>query len=321
MAEQGQTQPQQEKLFRLALTSSVQIGDDFNCIYPIDNSTVLLGMDDNILHYNLDTDQHQKILKRELVVKDMFKDYRDRLVVSDQYGALKMFEMGDFKNQLPYQYYNDSVIMSMTQERDKLFMVNPKNRSNLVEVTLADDGAKELKISDSGLLGISVDDTGVIYGITFDGCVCMMTFKDDKMMLKSFKIKDDCKFSSIVTKGGYICVTGYKNAGNSTINKIFVFDSEVELVAKTEIEVEGEAGYCFTITNMDIAIAGRPVIIIASEGYHRNLYAFAFENNRIYLVDKIDDLHEKTIIDVKYFNGHYFTYGKDGVINRVSLSK
>ena len=133
----------------------------------------------------------------------------------------------------------------------------------------------------------------------------------------------DCFFNNIVTKGGYTCVTGYKKNANSITNKIFIFNSNIELVAKSEVEVEGDIGtaYYFSIVKMDIAVGGRPIIIIGSEGQFRNLYAFAFEGNRVFLVDKIEDVHQGKILDIKYFNGHYFTYGLDGVINRVSMSQ
>lgn len=66
-------------------------------------STVLLGMDDNILHYNLDADKHQTILKKPFMVRDMFKDYKERLLIVDDKGSIKMLEVGDFKKDLPYQ--------------------------------------------------------------------------------------------------------------------------------------------------------------------------------------------------------------------------
>ena len=69
----------------------------------MDIGTVLLGMEDNILHYNLDSDQHQTILKKPFVVKDMFKDYKERLLIVDEQGAIKMLEVGSFKKDLPYQ--------------------------------------------------------------------------------------------------------------------------------------------------------------------------------------------------------------------------
>ena len=62
-----------------------------------------MGMNDNILFYNLDNDKYQPILKKEMVVKDMFKDYKDRLLVCDDQGKVKMLELGDFKNDIPYQ--------------------------------------------------------------------------------------------------------------------------------------------------------------------------------------------------------------------------
>lgn len=60
-------------------------------------------MKDNILHYNVDTDQHQAILNKPMAVHDMFKDYKDRLLITDDKGAIKMLELGDFKESLPYQ--------------------------------------------------------------------------------------------------------------------------------------------------------------------------------------------------------------------------
>lgn len=113
----------------------------------------------------------------------------------------------------------------------------------------------------------------------------------------------------------------FKQTKTSVINKIFLFNSKIELVGKSDIEVEGASSYYFEKVRMDIAISGKPIIILASEGLHRNIYAFAFEEGRIFLVDKIDDIHKDKIVDVKYFNGHYYTYGRDGVINRFSLSK
>lgn len=138
-----------------------------------------------------------------------------------------------------------------------------------------------------------------------------------------FDIILDCFFNNLVTKGGYTCITGYKKNANSITNKIFVFNSSIELVAKSEIEVEGDitTAYYFSIVKMDIAVGGKPIIIVGSEGSFRNLYAFAFEGNRVFLVDKIEDIHQAKILDLKYYNGHYFTYGLDGVINRVSLSQ
>lgn len=138
-----------------------------------------------------------------------------------------------------------------------------------------------------------------------------------------FGLTTDCFFNNVVTKGGYTCITGYKKNATSITNKIFVFNSNIELVAKSEIEVEGDisTAYYFSILKMDIAVGGRPIIIVGSEGNFRNLYAFAFEGNRVFLVDKIEDIHQGKIVDIKYFNGHYFTYGLDGVINRVSLSQ
>lgn len=60
-------------------------------------------MNDNIMHYHLDADKHQKILKKEFVVKDMFKDFKERLLICDEKGAIKMLEVGDLKKDLPYQ--------------------------------------------------------------------------------------------------------------------------------------------------------------------------------------------------------------------------
>jgi hypothetical protein len=105
------------------------------------------------------------------------------------------------------------------------------------------------------------------------------------------------------------------------MNKIFMFNSKIELVGKSDIEVLDKDGYRFNKIRMDIAIAGKPVIVIASEGIQRNIYAFAFDGVKISLVDKIEDIHRAKVVDLKYFNGHYFTYGEDGVINRFSLSK
>ena len=64
---------------------------------------MLLGMNDNIMHYHLDADKHQTILKKEFVVKDMFKDFKERLLICDEKGAIKMLEVGDLKKDLPYQ--------------------------------------------------------------------------------------------------------------------------------------------------------------------------------------------------------------------------
>ena len=133
--------------------------------------------------------------------------------------------------------------------------------------------------------------------------------------------KSEYQFTNIVTKGGYICIIGYKKTGNTTHNKIYLFNSKIEPVGQAEIDVEDQTGYHFEHLKMDIAISGQPVIIITSEGVQRNFYAFAFDNGKINMVDKIDDLHDAKILDVKYHNGHYFTYGLDGVLNRISLSK
>lgn len=100
-----------------------------------------------------------------------------------------------------------------------------------------------------------------------------------------------------------------------------MFNSKIELVGKSDIEVEGKNSYRFEKVRMDIAIAGKPVIVIASEGVQRNIYAFAFDGLKISLIDKIESIHKGPVVDMKYFNGHYFTYGDDGVINRFSLSK
>lgn len=124
-----------------------------------------------------------------------------------------------------------------------------------------------------------------------------------------------------MTKGGYVGIIGHRVEKDSTKNKIFLFNSSIEVVGQAEIDIAGQPGYYFNKLKMDIAIGGKPVLLIASEGIQRNLYAFAYGDNKITMVDKIDDLHDSPIVDIKYFNGHYFTYGLDGIINRVSLSK
>ena len=72
---------------------------------------------------------------------------------------------------------------------------------------------------------------------------------------------------------------------------------------------------------MDIAIGGCPILVIVSEGSFKNFYAFALDDNKIKLVDKIEDLQDGATVDLKYFEGHYFVYGQCGIISRVSLSK
>ena len=124
-----------------------------------------------------------------------------------------------------------------------------------------------------------------------------------------------------MTKGGYVGVIGHRVEKDCTKNKIFLFNSSIEVVGQAEIDIAGQQGYHFDRLKMDIAIAGKPILLISSEGTQRNLYAFAYGDNKITMVDKIDNLHDNKIVDIKYFNGHYFTYGLDGIINRVSLSK
>ena len=78
----------------------------------------------------------------------------------------------------------------MTQERDKVFMINPNNKQNVLEIDLADDTVKELKIGHNKLEAISVDDNGCIYATSTDGHIYITQFTDGKMTLKSFKLKD-----------------------------------------------------------------------------------------------------------------------------------
>ena len=81
--------------------------------------------------------------------------------------------------------------MSMTQQRDKVFMVSPTNRQHLIEIDLSDDKVKELKVADTKLEGITVDDSGLVYGITTDGYLYNMSWdKEGKVTLRSFKIKE-----------------------------------------------------------------------------------------------------------------------------------
>lgn len=85
----------------------------------------------------------------------------------------------------------------MTSKRDRVFMISPNNRAHLLEIELATDNVKELKVSDSVLAAITVDDSGMVYAISKDGHLYNMNWdQDGKVTLKSFKIKEGRTFSS-----------------------------------------------------------------------------------------------------------------------------
>lgn len=70
-------------------------------------------------------------------------------------------------------------------------MIAPMNCQHLVEIQLSDDKVKELKVADSKLEAITVDDSGVVYGITTDGYLYNMSWDNEgKVTLRSFKIKE-----------------------------------------------------------------------------------------------------------------------------------
>lgn len=75
----------------------------------------MLGMNSNILFYNLDSDKFQNILKKEMAVKDMFKDYKDRLLICDEQDRLRMLELGEFNKDIPYQCTRSTNQISTTR--------------------------------------------------------------------------------------------------------------------------------------------------------------------------------------------------------------
>lgn len=81
--------------------------------------------------------------------------------------------------------------MSMTSKRDRVFMISPNNRAHILEIELANDTVKELKVADGEIAAITVDDSGMVYAISRDGHLFNMSWdQDGKVTLKSFKIKE-----------------------------------------------------------------------------------------------------------------------------------
>lgn len=79
----------------------------------------------------------------------------------------------------------------MTQERDKAFFINPSNPLHIIEYDLATDTLKDLKISQSPLMKISMSDQGTLFTLTSDGQISQISWDSQKKAsLKSFKIKD-----------------------------------------------------------------------------------------------------------------------------------
>lgn len=79
----------------------------------------------------------------------------------------------------------------MSQERDRVFMINRKEPSNLLEVNLFDDSSKELKISQTTIQSFTVDDNGSVYCLSPEGSIYHLSWDaNKKAQLVSFKLKE-----------------------------------------------------------------------------------------------------------------------------------